>query len=124
MAFLRRLGWFLAGLSMGMVLLVFFLKKKSGDNSMDFCYFPNCRVLKDMRSKSLIFDGQLPITHRDSLLIQSFLTEGTIDFEKSDTQAIPCKTYYITHPIADKYWIMQAINCKDTLIVRTLTPVN
>ena len=60
MAFLRRLGWYLVGLSIGIVFLVFFLKKKSGEEGIDFCYFPNCRVLKDMRSKPLTFGEALP----------------------------------------------------------------
>lgn len=124
MAFLRRLGWYLAGLSLGMVFLVFFLKQKSGDNGIDFCYFPNCRVLKDMRSKPLAFDAQLPITYRDTLLIQSFLTDGTVDFGKSNPQSKPCKTYYITHAIAGKTWVLQALNCQDTVTLRTLTPAD
>lgn len=122
MAFIRRLGWYLAGLSIGIVILGGFLKKKSGENGLDFCYFPNCRVLKDMRSKPLAFGTEFPRAYQDTLLIQAFLKEGTIDFGKSDTQSEACKTYYITHPIAGKDWIMQAINCKDTLTANALTP--
>lgn len=122
MAFLHRLGWYLAGLSIGIVLLIFFLKKKAGENQTTFCYFPNCRVLKDMRSKPVAFEKNFLHRYRDTLLVRSFLTEGTIDFGKSDTQSNPCKTYYISHTLKEKKWIMKAVNCKDTLMVHTLTP--
>jgi len=53
MGFIKRLGWYLLGLSVGLIFLVFFLKKKSDETGVSFCYLPNCRVLKDIRSKPL-----------------------------------------------------------------------
>ena len=55
MSFLRRLGIYLIGLSMGIVILSFFFKGKE----VSFCYFPNCRTLKDIRSKSVIVSKNL-----------------------------------------------------------------
>lgn len=120
MAFLRRLSWYLAGLSIGILCLAFFLKQKSGQNGINFCYLPNCRVLKDMRSKPLAFTPQIPPTSRDTLRIQTLLTQGTIDFSKSDTHAQPCKTYHIAHTLNNTTWTLHALNCKDTLKVRAL----
>jgi len=54
MAFIKRLGWYLVGVSIGLVFLAFILKKKSGEEGIDFCYLPNCRVLKDIRSKTFM----------------------------------------------------------------------
>lgn len=113
MAFLRRLGWYLVGLSIGMIFLVFFLKKKSGEGGFEICYFPNCRVLKDMRSKTLTFGDDLPEKYKDTLLIQRFLTDGDVDFGKSDTKSESCKTYFLELE-GDAIRIK---NCPDVIII-------
>ena len=124
MAFLRRLGWYLVGLSIGMIFLVFFLKKKSGEGGFEICYFPNCRVLKDMRSKTLTFGDALPEKYRDTLLIQGFLTDGDVDFGKSDTKSEPCKTYFVEFEDEGKTLELKAKNCKENLVVETIVPLN
>jgi len=124
MAFLKRLGWYLVGLSIGLIFLVFFLKKKSGEEGLDFCYFPNCRVLKDMRSKTLTFSKSLPEQYRDTLMIQSFLEDGDVDFGKSDTKSEPCKTYFISHEYNGKELEMEAKNCEKEIMVENIIPVN
>jgi hypothetical protein len=120
MAFLKRLGWYLVGLSIGIVFLVFFLKKKSDETGTEFCYFPNCRVLKDMRSKPLIFSENIGTTTKDSLMVKSFLKEGNIDFGKSDTKSKPCKTYFITNTVEGKDWVIKMKNCNDKVIAETI----
>lgn len=120
MAFLRRLGWYLVGLSIGIVFLVFFLKKKSGEEGIEFCYFPNCRVLKDMRSKTLIFDDNLPEQYKDTLLVKAFLTDGDIDFGSSDTKSEPCKTYVIRSSIDGTEFTLTIKNCPNEAVVETL----
>lgn len=124
MAFLKRLGWYLVGLSIGLIFLVFFLKKKSGEEGLDFCYFPNCRVLKDMRSKTLTFSKSLPEQYRDTLMIQFFLEDGDVDFGKSDTKSEPCKTYFILHEYNGKELEMEAKNCEKEIMVENIVPVN
>ncbi|WP_108425579.1 hypothetical protein [Flagellimonas amoyensis] len=118
MGFLRRLGWYLVGLSIGIVFLVFFLKKKSGGEGMDFCYFPNCRVLKDMRSKPISFGDAVPEAYRDTLMVKSILADGNVDFRKSDTKAEPCKVYYVSKKIADRNMELQIRNCQEGLIIQ------
>lgn len=124
MAFLRRLGWYLVGLSIGIVFLIFFLQKKADETGTEFCYFPNCRVLKDLRSKPLIFGEELGTSHRDTLFIQSFLKEGDIDFRKSDTQSEPCKTYIIEQTIDDLDYMLTVRNCSDKTIADTVSPIH
>lgn len=94
MPFLKRLGYFLVGLSLGLIFLAFFLRKKTDETGTEFCYFPNCRVLKDLRSKPLKVDSTLQITI-DTLLVHRILSEGSVDFGSSDTKAKPCKIYRI-----------------------------
>ena len=124
MAFLKRLGWYLVGLSIGLVFLVFFLKKKSGEEGIDFCYFPNCRVLKDIRSKPLTFSESLPEQYRDTVMIQSFLKDGDVDFGKSDTKSKPCKTYFISHEYEGKALELQAKNCEEDVVIETVSSMN
>ena len=98
MGFVKRLGWYLVGLSIGIVFLAFFLKKKSQETGTEFCYLPNCRVLKDIRSKPFAVMGKeadtMSFTSLDANL-QLLLREGTVDFDRSDTKGQPCKTYFI-----------------------------
>ncbi len=116
MAFLKRLGWYLVGLSIGIVFLVFFIKKKSGEKGIEFCYFPNCRVLKDMRSKPLHFSEDFQF-EKDTILIKTFLTDGDIDFGKSDTKSEPCKTYFISNKTENGEIFLKAQNCPDKVLI-------
>jgi len=104
-----------------MIFLVFFLKKKSGEEGIDFCYFPNCRVLKDMRSKTLTFSESLPEEYKDTLLLQSFLEDGDVDFGKSDTKSEPCKTYYVSQTIDGENLEMQVKSCKQEITVQKVS---
>lgn len=98
MAFIKRLGWYLVGLSIGIVFLAFFLKKKSEETGTSFCYFPNCRVLKDIRSKPISYsDDIVHLFKSDSIAWKSFFEDGSVDFGKSDTKAKPCKIYFISN---------------------------
>lgn len=124
MGFLKRLGWYLVGLSIGMLFLVFFLKKKSGEGGFEICYFPNCRVLKDMRSKTLTFGEDLPEQYRDTSLIMTFLMDGDVDFGKSDTKSEPCKVYFISNEIEGEDLELKATNCKDKMVVETISSLN
>ena len=124
MAFLKRLGFYLFGLAIGLVFLSIFLRKKSEETGVEFCYFPNCRTLKDIRSKPLSYaadvrdmidDNQL-----DSLMIAYFLREGEVDFKKSDTKSKPCKIYVIQADINDKQGVMTVRNCPDSAFIEKM----
>lgn len=124
MAFLKRLGWYLVGLSIGLVFLVFFLKKKTQDTGLEFCYLPNCRVLKDLRSKPMSLSdralGQMEAEKLDSLSVKSFFRDGDVDFKKSDTRSEPCKTYHISNEIGENVYLMQVKSCEGEVVVQTL----
>lgn len=117
MAFLKRLGWYLVGLSIGLIFLVFILKKKTGEGGLDFCYLPNCRVLKDMRSKPITFSESLPEQYRDTMMIKAFLKDGDVDFGKSDTKSKPCKTYVISNEHEGVELELTAKNCEEEVLV-------
>ena len=121
MAFLKRLGFYLFGLAIGLVFLAIFFKKKTEDTGVYFCYFPNCRTLKDIRSKPLSYSDDVKElmdgNQLDSVKIAYFLKEGKVDFNKSDTKSIPCKTYIIEVEFDEKPAIMTVQNCFDTALI-------
>ncbi len=117
MAFLKRLGFYLVGLSIGIVFLTVFLKKKTEETGTEFCYFPNCRTLKDLRSKPISYSDEIKRLMEekklDTLDIAYFLRKGEVDFGKSDTKSKPCKTYFIEGLVKDKEALMKVINCTE-----------
>ncbi|MEM9143464.1 MAG: DUF4258 domain-containing protein [Bacteroidota bacterium] len=121
MSFLKRLGYYLVGLSIGLLFLTFFLKKKSTETGLEFCYFPNCRTLKDLRSKPLVYSDKvnrlIEAREVDSLQIALFLNEGDVDFGKSDTQSVPCKTYFIRTKLRNRNAELQVQNCPEKAIL-------
>src|SRR5690554_4139294 len=121
MAFLKRLGFYLAGLAIGIIFLSVFLKKKTETTGTEFCYFPNCRTLKDIRSKEITYSEAINrlITEKklDSTDIANFLNKGDVDFRKSDTRSAPCKTYFIEAPVQGKNATLKVTNCTDTCVL-------
>ncbi|MGB5459725.1 MAG: DUF4258 domain-containing protein [Eudoraea sp.] len=128
MAFLKRLGFYLIGLSIGLVFLFFFLKKKSDETGVSFCYLPNCRVLKELRSKPLIYSKQVDqmVAERvlDSLTIAYFLNEGDVNFKKSITKNTTCKTYLIEGMVKEKFMALTVKNCDSTILIDDLQTID
>jgi hypothetical protein len=126
MAFLKRLGFYLIGLSIGIVFLAFFLKKKSEETGVSFCYFPNCRTLKNIRSKPLTYSdavrNQLVNQHIDSIDIALLLTEGDVDFSRSDTHSKDCKTYIIEGELHGEATLLKVRNCEEKAIIESIRP--
>ena len=124
MPFIKRLGFYLVGLSIGLIFLAFFLKKKSEQTGTQFCYLPNCRVLKDLRSKPLSYSdaaaAEMFSKDLDSTDIAYFLNEGDVVFKKSDTKATPCKTFVIEAVIHEKEASMTVSDCEDKVVVEEL----
>ncbi len=121
MAFLKRLGFYLFGLSIGLIFLSIFLRKKSEATGVEFCYFPNCRTLKDIRSKPLTYSldvrAMMDSEQLDSLMISYFLTDGEVDFKNSDTKSKPCRTYIIEADVNKKRAVMTIRNCPDSSLI-------
>lgn len=128
MAFIKRLGWYLLGLSVGLIFLVLFLKKKSEETGVEFCYLPNCRVLKDMRSKKLTISSEmhqkLTTFDLDSLNVKEFLKHGEVDFSNSKTEAQPCKKYLVTREIDTKILALTFQNCSEEVKLEAIAYTN
>lgn len=96
MKFIQRLSFYLGGVSIGLIFLVFFLTGKRTQCT----WFPESRVLADIGKKSIRLSPQLRqnLESRDidTLSIQLILKYGDVDFSKSDTDSNPCKFYHIS----------------------------
>mgnify|MGYP003667261580 CR=1 FL=1 len=125
MSFLKRLGFFIFGLSIGIVFLVFFFQNKSKETGTEFCYLPNCRVLKDLRSKSYSYSDEvtrmLANGEIDSLRIKDFFLNGDVDFKNSDTKSTPCKTYFIENETeSGAMKTLKVTNCPTKIIIESI----
>ncbi|CAG2532293.1 Domain of unknown function (DUF4258) [Maribacter dokdonensis] len=124
MDFLKRLGYFLVGMSIGIVFLTFFLKKKSEETGVYFCYLPNCRTLKDIRSKYMYYSEEaqqkLQELQLDSTAVTYILTEGDVDFGNSDTKSVPCKTYVIESDYKEQDYIFTVKNCREKATIENV----
>lgn len=123
-AFFKRLGFYLFGLSIGIIFLAFFFKKKTEETGTEFCYFPNCRTLKDIRSKPISYSEEinelLQTEKLDSTDIASFLTDGSVDFKRSDTKSVPCKTYFIEGVVDEQEAVLEVKNCREKVLIQNL----
>ncbi|MGB3775021.1 MAG: hypothetical protein WA951_07155 [Leeuwenhoekiella sp.] len=99
MHILQRVGYYLGGFAVGIVLLAFFLK--GSDTEIPSCdYMPNARVLKTIRNRGYAMTPELKEmmskTETDTIQLNRLFLEGNVDFEKSQQQVKPCGLYFIT----------------------------
>ncbi len=127
MPFIKRLGFYLFGMSIGIIFLAFFFKKKTEDTGVYFCYFPNCRTLKDIRSKPMEYSDavrdQLQNKQLDTTDIVNLLTDGDVDFGRSDTKSGSCKTYIVEGLIKEQEMIATVRNCTKKALLESIVPV-
>ncbi|PCE63968.1 hypothetical protein [Sediminicola luteus] len=124
MPLIKRLGYYLGGFAIGLIFLAIFLKNKAEETGSSFCYLPNCRVLKELRSKPLAITqaskASLQSAQWDSIQIAYILNEGAVDFSKSDTKNETCKTYHINAEVETKPAAMVFKNCKDSVYLESV----
>ena len=104
--------------------MVFFIRNKAKETGTEFCYLPNCRVLKDLRSKPLYYDAGIQelLTNKslDSMDIHSFFNDGDVNFSASDTKSEPCRTYVIEGTAKGSEAILTVKNCPKKVTVEKI----
>lgn len=112
MKFIHRLGFYLGGFVIGLILLFFFLSGKK--TSCD--YGPQARTLKNIRIKSLGFSDEALITlsrnQLDTTLISDLLKNGKVLFSESDTKLDSCKRYVIEGKVSKNKLKIRVENCE------------
>ncbi|MFD2550925.1 hypothetical protein ACFSQP_03755 [Bizionia sediminis] len=95
MKLLQRVGYYLGGFSIGLIILAFFLsgKKVSCD------YGPEARVLKNINTKTLHMTPEVKsiLNNKaiDSITLRHVITLGSIHFSKSEPRKKPCGVYFL-----------------------------
>ncbi|NBL65161.1 DUF4258 domain-containing protein [Flavobacterium sp. NST-5] len=99
MKFYQRLAFYLFGLLLGIIFLVYFLQGKAEARDVSFCYLPNCRVLQDLRKKPLQYSDQAKITLQENWVtlqdVKNTLQYGDVDFSISNEPFKNGKIYFI-----------------------------
>jgi hypothetical protein len=95
MKFKFRLAYYLFGFMLGGFALVFIFNQRG----QSFCYLPNCRVLKNIRSKGLYLSDEAKKTFNEGWAtpkdVEMTLEYGTVDFDKSNKPVKGGKLYTI-----------------------------
>ena len=120
MKFIHRVGYYLGGFSIGLIILAFFLQGKK--TSCD--YSPNARTTKNIANKVKIYseESESVMTQykMDTLTVSNLIRFGSVDFSKSDTKSKGCKTYYIDNSFKDKEFELTIKNCDSTVTIESI----
>ncbi len=126
MNFSKRLAYFFVGLFIGIFFVVYFLNAKAKSRGVAFCYFPNCRVLQELRkkpfeiSKNAEMQLQTLSINKDDL--KSFLTNGDVDFSKSNKPFNNGKLYVIeAETTQGENTIITVVNYKDKVVLENIS---
>ncbi len=120
MKFSQRLAYYLLGFLIGGTIVLWFMDSKG----TSFCYLPNCRVLKDLRSKPLVTSEQAKQDLQTFSMedLKNCLTYGTVDFSKSNTKPKEGKTYIIEGRDANnREIVVEMINYSDKAMVQHIS---
>lgn len=117
MHLLKRIGYYLVGVSLGSVAVLFFWKQKN----VSFDYLPNARTLKNIRIKERLYSEEaikeMSLKQVDSLTITQILESGEVDFSKSKTDLKPCREYWVDSDNLEKKISLLIKNCDSTAII-------
>ncbi|WP_298777651.1 DUF4258 domain-containing protein [uncultured Polaribacter sp.] len=93
---LKRIGYFLVGVSISSVGVYFFWQKKNAT----FDYGMDARTLKTIRIKKRFFSKNakkvMQEKNIDTIKISTILYNGDVNFGKSTPRTKPCANYFIT----------------------------
>ncbi|MBU3822272.1 hypothetical protein KO566_09385 [Flavobacteriaceae bacterium XHP0103] len=121
MTLLQRVGYYLGGFSIGLIILAFFLNGKKASCS----YGPESRVIKNINSKRIVyspdFEESMHQMNLDTLSINKALKRGDIDFSKSETRKEPCSVYYIEDTFDSSEISFLVENCDSIATLSNLT---
>lgn len=121
MKFIHRLGYYLGGFAIGLIILMFFLNGK--DASCD--YGPNARTVKNINSKPMHYSDKasyfMTNNDLDSTIVKNLIKFGNVDFSNSKTELDSCKVYQIENSYKEREIELKIQNC-DSLA--TLLDIN
>ncbi len=100
-----RLAFYLFGLLIGFYFVGEFLSAKATSRGVTFCYFPNCRVIKDIRSKPFKTSAEVDSIFAKKITnlkaIDLAISNGNVDFSKSNIPYKNGKKYIIESQLSE-----------------------
>jgi len=124
MKLIHRIGYYLGGFSIGLVILAFFLSGKN--TSCD--YGPNARVTKNINLKhhnySEIALSSMQDINIDSTQLAKLIRSGNIDFSESETNSEPCKRYLIENDWKDEQVSIWVENCDSVATIESVSLID
>lgn len=125
MTVFKRFGFFLGGLTIGIILLMFFL----GGKQASCAYGPTARVLKNIRIKHPTLTPQalqsIQSFKLDTSVISNYLKKGDVIFRESNIRINDsCKKYVIKGETNKQYYTMQVSNCDSTAVITNFSRYN
>ncbi|WP_372745353.1 hypothetical protein [Lutibacter sp.] len=123
MTFKQRLPYFLGGLTVGIIIVVFFLGKKN----TTFDYGPNARLLKNIRLKERVFSDEALSTLKtyeiDTAAISQILKNGDADMWNK-IKMDSCIQYSISGINDLKHISITVKNCESSAYINKITIKN
>lgn len=121
MKFTHRLAYYLLGVLIGGMFLLFFFKNKR----TEFCYLPNCRVLKNIRSKPVVESEEVKKKFAEKTFnyddIKRCTENGNVDFSKSNTMYKGGKLYIIEgKSTKDEDIVVEMVNYDDKVLLKDI----
>ena len=115
MTFTQRLLRYLMGASIGLV----FVAMAFGPRAFSCNYFPNARVLEEATAKNLQFSKEATAFFEaeklDSIFLKKKLfSKSKIDFDKSNKDGVPCRSYLADYKDETKNYEMVFEVCRET----------
>lgn len=108
------------GFAVGTMVVFFIWMKKDAT----FDYLPNARVIKNIQSKTIaksIPAKMFLIGHQiDDLTLTNMIKNGNVDFEKSNINTDPCKTYWIYTSFNEKQLSLIIENCDSIATIKKI----
>ena len=120
MKLIHRIGYYLGGFSIGLVVLAFFLSGKK--TSCD--YGPDARTIKNILIKKRTYSdaaiASMANYSLDTLMVTKLIKTGDVNFSESETHVEGCKTYLIENSYDDKDFEFRIKNCDSTATILSI----
>jgi len=122
MRLLHRIGYYLGGFSLGLIILAFFFSGKK----TSCAYFPEARVLKNINLKPYTLSQKakesLIQLQLDTVAVTSVLNNGDIDFDESEPRKEPCGEYAMYGQTAKEQSLKIILeNCEEKVLIKEVS---
>ncbi len=104
MGFVKRFSFFFIGILFGCLIL--YVSLKGREEPLSFNYFPNSRVKSHLINSDILISKEalckMNCINLDTTLLDHYILDGNIDFQKSEIRGHDVKTYYLFNEINKK----------------------